>query len=409
MNGPADTAEVRRTNLSLVMHALDAQSPCSRTDLRAATGLVSGTVSSIVDELIGRGILIESGETASSGGRGRPRKVLHLNHARVMVTIVQLTAQEIIAEVRDFGGERVWQQRHTHGIRPGEAADVIGTLADAVNAAHDFATGLPQSWHAATVIAVPAPVVAGRAIGSAIEFGLGRTELLDPLRELLTHPCDPIVMNDGRLGALAEYASRAPGSRPGAMAYLKGDAGIGGGLVFDGEVYLGSHLMAGECGHICVDLAGPPCECGARGCLTQYLGLHALTRAAGLEGYAAGEDQESVLEELIRRLEAGDARAEGALEVAGRALSAAIGTMSNYTDLDLVVLGGFLPRLEAWLRKPVQDLVATRGRHIPEFNPRLEAALHSADATRIGAWKLGRQVVLRAPDEVPMLDAPSQP
>ncbi|MDN4489586.1 ROK family protein [Demequina sp. SYSU T00068] len=402
MNGPADTAEVRRTNLSLVMRALDAQSPASRTDLRAATGLVSGTVSSIVDELIGRGILIESGETTSTGGRGRPRKVLHLNHSRVVVSVVQLTAEDTIAEIRDFGGELIWELRRRHGVRTGEPGDVVRALAEAVNASQGFLAQHEDSWQAAIVIAVPAPVVAGTTIGSAIDFGIGRTEILEPVRALLERPATPIIMNDGRLGALAEHADRGPGAAR-AMAYVKGDGGIGGGLVIDGEVYLGSHLMAGECGHICVDLAGPACECGARGCLTQFLGLHAIARAAGLEDLAARADQDQVLDELVRRLDAGEQRAVQAIDVAGRALAAAIGTMSNYTDLDLVVLGGFLPRLEPWLRPPVQQLIETRARHIAEFNPRLERAIHGEDATRIGAWKLGRQVVLRAPDEVPLV------
>ncbi|MDN4474694.1 ROK family protein [Demequina sp. SYSU T00192] len=409
MTGPADNAEVRRTNMALVMRALAALSPCSRTDIRAATGLVSGTVSSIVDDLVARGLVVETGETASSGGRGRPRRVLLLDPSRVAVAIVQLTAQEIVAEVRDLAGEPVWHERRAHAIRSGEPGDVVGTIAEAINAARAAAASLPSAWEAAIVVAVPAPVVAGATIGSAIEFGIGRTELREALTARLDRPGDPIIMNDGRLGALAEHGDRDPEAPPHAMAYLKGDSGIGGGLVVDGELYLGSHLMAGECGHICVDLAGPACECGARGCLTQYLGLDAIVRAAGLTGFASDSDRESVLEALVGRLEEHDARAEAALETAASALAAAIGTMSNYTDLDLVVLGGFLPRLEPWLRPAVERLIETRARHIPEFNPRVENALHSDDASRIGAWMLGRQAVLRAPDEVPVLDVSARP
>lgn len=405
MNGPADTAEVRRTNLALVLQELYAQAPCSRTDLRAATGLVSGTVSSIVDELVVRGLVVETGETSLTGRRGRPRRLLHLNPSRVSVVTVQLAAEEVIGEIRDLSGQLRWQQRRAHRIRIGRPEDVIETLAEMVNTARDVVDGLPDAWLAATVVAVPAPVVSGRAIGAAIELGLGHTELAGPLRELLSHPGDPIIMNDGRLGALAEYSSRNPARRPTAMAYINGDNGVGGGVVIEGEVYLGSHLMAGECGHICVDMNGPTCGCGARGCLTLYLGLRGIAQAAGLTGFAADHGRDATVDELIRRLDAGQPQAHDALATAGRALAAAIGTMSNYTDLDLVVLGGFLPRFDPWLRPAVEELIATRARHIPEFNPRIEVAQHGEDATRIGAWKLGRQMVLRNPDLVPLAEA----
>lgn len=96
--------EVRRSNLALVLQALDRLAPCSRTELRASTGLVSGSVSSLVDELIARGLVVEAGKVVTPG-RGRPRRVLTLNPGRVVTLSVQLTHAETVGEVRNLNGD----------------------------------------------------------------------------------------------------------------------------------------------------------------------------------------------------------------------------------------------------------------------------------------------------------------
>ncbi|WP_432502821.1 hypothetical protein [Kineococcus arenarius] len=61
MPGPTDLGDVRRRNPSPVLRTLDAHAPCARSDIRAATGLVNGTVASLVDDLVARGLVAELG------------------------------------------------------------------------------------------------------------------------------------------------------------------------------------------------------------------------------------------------------------------------------------------------------------------------------------------------------------
>lgn len=84
--------------------------------------------------------------------------------------------------------------------------------------------------------------------------------------------------------------------------------GVGGGVVIDHRLYGGEHGLAGEVGHIVVDRAGPQCACGARGCLTLYLGTVALAERVTGTAPAAGEVGRS--SRIVReRAEAGDPRA----------------------------------------------------------------------------------------------------
>ncbi len=76
-----------------------------------------------------------------------------------------------------------------------------------------------------------------------------------------------ILDNDANAGALGESIYGAGrDARP--MFYMTLSTGIGGGLVLeDGSVYRGADSWAGEIGHITIRPDGPPCLCGARGCL----------------------------------------------------------------------------------------------------------------------------------------------
>ena len=79
----------------------------------------------------------------------------------------------------------------------------------------------------------------------------------------------PVLMdNDANAGALGEalHGAGKDGARP--LFYLTLSTGVGGGIVFnDSRVYRGADSWAGEIGHVTIQPDGPPCLCGARGCL----------------------------------------------------------------------------------------------------------------------------------------------
>jgi len=402
MTGPSDTAEIRRNNLALVLAAIDAQESCSRTTIRSATGLVSGSVSSLVDDLVTKGLVIES--EAAASGPGRPRRPLRVNPSRVVSVIVQLSRLDVIGEIRDFDGRILWQQREVPAIRQGRADDLVATLANMLSEASDVAARLPDAWCTAPVIAMPSPVVGGRTAVVVLQFGLGRLELADALAERLPGEPDPVIMNVGRLAAYGEYAAMPVGQRPQSMAYLAtGTESIMGGLVIDGSTYLGSHMMAGESGHISVAMDGPWCRCGVRGCLEFYLGLPGLLSNAGLGAYTERHALLDAVGEFAARLDANDAQATAAIEQAGAALASAIGTMSNWTDVELIIIGGTIARFEQWLLPKVREMLDMRSVNGPESIPQIALARFGEEAPRVGAWRLARQTVLDDPAQVPVM------
>ena len=87
----------------------------------------------------------------------------------------------------------------------------------------------------------------------------------------------PAVMdNDGNVAALGEWWFGGYRHLDN-MAYIQISTGVGGGLIIGRKLYRGSGL-AGELGHYIVELNGPQCSCGRKGCLESVCSGWAIAR-----------------------------------------------------------------------------------------------------------------------------------
>ena len=106
-DAPVEHLHVRRHNLSLVLRLLAAQGPRSRAGVAATTGLTRATVSSLVADLIDRGLVKEVGP-ASDQGVGRPATLLQLDGSRVITLGLELEVHGDLTgevEAREHGLE----------------------------------------------------------------------------------------------------------------------------------------------------------------------------------------------------------------------------------------------------------------------------------------------------------------
>lgn len=88
----------------------------------------------------------------------------------------------------------------------------------------------------------------------------------------------PVMMNnDANAAALAEYQF---GSSKGTanLVYLTCSTGMGGGAIVNGQLVQGVSDTAAEVGHFVIDIHGPQCPCGQRGCFESYCGGAALAK-----------------------------------------------------------------------------------------------------------------------------------
>jgi glucokinase len=158
-----------------------------------------------------------------------------------------------------------------------------------------------------------------------------------------------LIENDANFAVLAEHRIGAARGHDHVVMVTLG-TGIGGGLVLDGRVQVGSAGFAGEIGHMVVDPAGPPCPCGRRGCWERYAsgaGLGVLAREAALSGRLgevvrlAGGDAESVRgEDVSAAAAAGDPAARRVIREVGGWIGFGLANLAAVLDPQCFVLGG---------------------------------------------------------------------
>ncbi|NUR59885.1 MAG: ROK family protein [Catenulispora sp.] len=156
--------------------------------------------------------------------------------------------------------------------------------------------------------------------------------------------------------------------------------GVGGGLILGGKLRPGPSGNAGHIGHICVELDGPPCPCGARGCVEVLASGTAIAARVGSTSAA----------EVAAAARAGDAAALASFDRSARALAAAVASTAALVDIRLAVIGGGVAKAGDLLFGPLRE-------HLKEYAQLsftrdvsvLPAAL-GGDAGLIGAAALVR-------------------
>ncbi|MFE5908306.1 ROK family protein [Streptomyces wedmorensis] len=292
---------LRSHNAALVLDLLRTagEAGISRLELAERTGLTPQAVSKITARLRAEGLAAEAGHRASTGGK--PRTVLRLVPTAAYAVGVHLDRDELTTLLTDLSGTAVALRR-----RPLDLGAGAGPVLDAVTAeARALLDAVPPGGTVLGAgVAMPGPLdhragVPGRVTGFPEWDG-------QPVREELARRLGlPVVLDKDTNAAALGLALRP--AAPGSFAYVHLGTGLGAGLVLGGAPLRGDRTGAGELGHQTVQLDGPPCGCGGRGCL-EVLCLAAVAR--------------------------------GELPEAARILGAGAANLVRLLDIDQVLLGG---------------------------------------------------------------------
>jgi len=344
---PADFADVRATNLAVVLRHLRMNAPCSRADIAATTGLNKATVSSLVADLIDRRLVRETGMTERR--IGRPATMLVLDGSPYAAIGMEVNADYMTVVAVDLAGTKLLSWRRAFAgssANPGQAAASIAALARRAVAKVEKESRRTLG----ITVGVPGLVGGDGIVRLAPNLRWHDVDLRSALRKALGEPPYPIeVENDANLAVLAEqrYGGFA---EVGNLIYLTGEIGIGAGIISDGRLMRGERGFAGEFGHILVDPSGPVCGCGRRGCLEALAGIGALiARTLPDATTATATELEPEVEEVVRRAKSGDPKVLDALAETGRHLGHGIATVANLLNPEIVVLGGYFVPLAPWL------------------------------------------------------------
>ncbi len=148
------------------------------------------------------------------------------------------------------------------------------------------------------------------------------------------------VENDANCFALAE-AVAGSGQGAGVVFGVIIGTGVGGGIVAMGRLLRGSQHIAGEWGHHSIDPQGPPCYCGQRGCVEQYLSGPAVERL-----YRARSGRSADMAAIVERARGGEAEAVAVFDQFVDRFGRALANIVNILDPDVIVLGGGLSNID---------------------------------------------------------------
>lgn len=380
---PVDFADVRATNLAVVLRYVRGHAPCSRADIAAATGLNKATVSSLVTDLLERRLVRETGLTENR--IGRPATMLVLDGTSYAAVGMEVNADYLTAVALDLAGERLLSWRRSFAglnVSPGKAVAAVTALArralSRVAAEGRQVLGL--------TVGVPGLVDAGGVVRVAPNLGWRDVDLSGQLTAALGNPSYPVTVgNDANLAAIAEHRW---GAEAGAanLAYLTGELGVGAGVIVDGRLLHGAHGFTGEIGHIQLDPAGPECGCGRRGCLEALAGVAGLLRRANPDTFSDGPptDWEPEVQEVARRARAQDKVALDALAEVGGWLGHGAAVLANLVNPEVIVLGGYFVPLGEWLLPAAQEQLTRRALAPSAGGARLAVSTFGHDAAATG-------------------------
>lgn len=182
------------------------------------------------------------------------------------------------------------------------------------------------------------------------------------------------ILNDARAFSLGEaHAGQAKGKSPVACIVL--GTGIGGGIVIDGKIHMGSTLGAGEIGHQVVNPDGDLCGCGARGCVETMTSASAISRMAGT----------TTPEEAFSRAMSGDQKAIEAFEEAAKWLGIGIANVMSVLAPEIFVIGGGVAQSGDFFLKLILREAQSRSKVSPEGSIKIVPAALGIYAGSIGA------------------------
>jgi len=338
-----DPQLIRSLNRRLVIDVLRRTGRVSRTDLVRAVGVKPSTITSIVQELIGEGLVREVGPAASARVGRRPI-LLALDPRYGQTWGCYIQSRNVSVGCVTLDG-RLAASAEVHYEAGSSIEVVLAALERAVNR-------LPRPERLLGTGVCVAGVVRSheRTLVHSPSMGWSDVRLGERLDALFGGPV--VLANDVNAWTVGERWHGAGRAFQNFLCISVGE-GVGGGIYLEDRLYEGIHGGAGEIGHTCIQLDGPPCRCGEAGCLEALTSDAFLAREAEALGLPTDPDA------LVAAAAAGDARALDLFRRMGTHLGVGLKNLVNLFNPQAIVIAGdrlnaftyFQPAMEAVLRE----------------------------------------------------------
>jgi N-acetylglucosamine repressor len=336
----ATRTTARDINRRIALNLIRERQPISRADLARHMNLTRGVVSVLVQELLGQGLIYEgaTGEAA----RGRKPTFLHVRTQDRLAVAVDIRFSKTYVMLCDLSGRQL-------------GMEIYDTLLSFQAFVKDLSVRIKKMLQIRGAnsncegvgVVVPGMVdhLTGRIL-NAPALGWRDVDIRQKLAAATGLPVH--IENSARACALAQLWLEKAETAGHSFVYVNVSDGVGVGVVMNGELIRGHDHIAGEFGHMPINLDGPRCMCGANGCWEAYTSnLATLSRYFGWNLSELSPKHLKELEaksftilDLISRARTGDAKALSAVRACGRFLGHGLGAIINIINPDSMYLGG---------------------------------------------------------------------
>ena len=304
------------------------------------TGLAASTVSAAVSRLVEAGVISETDESVSTGGR-RARRLVTSDGVGALA-LVELGAHHGLVALTDPTQGVARATSFLVDIASGPEAVLTAVMEEVSR--QEKAAGVRVGGLA---LAVPGPVDAEhtRVIRPARMPGWDGINVAEEVARLCGLPA--IIDNDARAGAVGEsvYRRRLEGVTPiDTLIYVKAGSAIGGAYLVDGVPLVGQGGLAGDISHIPVDAAsGRPCKCGNVGCLETIASADSIRADLAAAGLVYENNAQ-----LLAAARDGVPAVATAIRQAGTLLGLSLAHLVSFLAPQGVILGGALSAVDAF-------------------------------------------------------------
>lgn len=345
MESRSDQRFLKQINMKKVVNLLWKQEMLSRVELSELGHLDKKTITNIVNELLGKNIIKESGFRSSNVGRRQ--QLLEINEKYGYHIGIDLGVTHITGVVLDSKGNVVAE--NSMELRYNMNPDIIMKMAKTLM--NSLIKQSKQELSSFRGIGFAVPGFIDRLSGVSLLSENIPNWVNIPVKDILMDEIDmPFYIEDSsRAMALAEHFFGSGRNVDNFIVFDLG-YGIGCGIIIDGKLYMGSNFKSGEIGHTIVNPNGPKCVCGHNGCIESLASGHAIARN-GRDMLARQPDSilmsftnENVYavtaKDVIIAAEMGDMFSIEILKQAGKYLGIGISNALNFFNPGVIVLGG---------------------------------------------------------------------
>lgn len=335
---------IKENHLRIVFSLIHEVDGISRADIKKLTKLSATTISALVEELMEKRLIVESG-TKSAERSGRKAISLSVNPSGGYFAVVAVSGHHFRLRLFDLFFEEIFSKK----VRYDSSKQLSKELVDFLSQNVDIS-----------------------GYGDLLGIAVGVPAIIDDNKNIVSSTVLTIIPNDNVYGALQaafEGCEIAICNNSAFVAYAElefGDTesdslisvdisdGVGAAAIIDGTPFQGSAGMACEFGHVSVDMNGKKCRCGSKGCLETIISIPAILEKAS-EICKTNVDIETLAEAVAKNEEL-----TGYIDYVCSVLAFGINNLINMFDPGAVVICGDIltlgERFIAKLRSRLKDI-----------------------------------------------------